>query len=106
MENAIQPGSHKRQIESEYIVYLNAEVICQNLKRKPHFNIYSIWKRAYVPFLYPYLTRKYVFICSNTDKRQQKWQQIYPLSTRPTINVTIHESRKCNIHKSPSLLSE
>lgn len=39
VENAIQPGSHKRQIESGYIVYLNAEVICQNLNRR-HTSIF------------------------------------------------------------------
>lgn len=42
VENVIQPDSHKRQIEYGYIVCLNREVICQNLKRKPHFNIYPI----------------------------------------------------------------
>lgn len=39
VENAIQPGSYKRQIESGYIVYLNAEVICQNLNRR-HTSIF------------------------------------------------------------------
>lgn len=106
MGNVIQPGSHKRQTEYEYIIRLNAEVICQNLKRKPHVDIYSTWKKSYATFLYPYLTRKYIFICRNTDKRKQKWQQIHPLSTRPTIKVTIHESRQHTIYKSPSLLSE
>lgn len=43
MDNVIQTGSHKRQIEYGNIVCLNA-VICQNLKRKPHFNIIPFGK--------------------------------------------------------------
>lgn len=77
------------------------------IETESHTSIFiPFGKELYVPFLYPYLTRKYIFTCSNTDTRQQERQQIYPLSTRPIINVIIHESRKCNIHKSSSLLSE
>lgn len=63
------------------------------------FNIYSIWKRACITFIYPYLTRKNTSSCVGTWMKAGR----NGLPARITIHVTIHESRRCTSHKSLSL---
>lgn len=57
-------------------------------------------KRDRVTFPYPYLTRKNISSSVGTWIKASR----NGLSTRITINVATHESKRCNIHKSLSLL--